>query len=112
MGINADRMPPELVVVIAAAAQDGYGRAVPEYRFHGTRKWRFDLAWPDYKVAFEREGGTFTGGRHTRGASYARDCEKYNAAASAGWCVIRATADMLRSGLALAQLLEALEART
>jgi len=28
-----------------------------EYRFHPRRKWRFDAAWPDAKLAVEVEGG-------------------------------------------------------
>lgn len=30
-----------------------------EHKFHPTRKWRFDGAWPDQKIAFEVEGGTW-----------------------------------------------------
>ena len=30
----------------------------PEYRFHPTRKWRFDYAWPENKIALEVEGGS------------------------------------------------------
>src|SRR5687768_16750315 len=29
-----------------------------------ARRWRFDFAWPELKVAVECDGGTFTGGRH------------------------------------------------
>jgi hypothetical protein len=73
-----------------------------EFRFSPDRRWRFDFAWPRYKVAFEREGETWSGkGRHVRGAGYRRDVDKYNEAALLGWLVIRATADMLRDGSAL-----------
>ena len=67
-----------------------------EYRFHGKRRWRFDFAWPRALVAVEVEGGTWQRGRHTRGAGYRGDCEKYNAAAVNGWRVLRFTAGMLR----------------
>jgi very-short-patch-repair endonuclease len=67
-----------------------------EYRFHEKRRWRFDFAAPGAMVAIELEGGTFSGGRHTRGKGFAADCEKYNAAARLGWRVFRFTADMLR----------------
>ena len=81
-----------------------------EYQFHPTRKWRFDFAWPDSKcmLAVECEGGTWTGGRHTTGSGFEADCEKYNAAALAGWRVLRYTMDMIRSGVALQQIEEAL----
>jgi len=60
-----------------------------EYRFHPVRKWRFDFAFPGHKVAAEVEGGVFVKGRHTRGAAFVKDCEKYNAAAELGWRVFR-----------------------
>src|SRR5690606_39740371 len=37
---------------------------VREYRFHPERRWRFDFAWPDLRVAAEVEGGIHIGGRH------------------------------------------------
>lgn len=69
-----------------------------EYRFDSTRRWRFDFAWPQAKIAIECEGGVWTGGRHTRGAGFEGDVEKYNAASLAGWTVYRVTAVMVRSG--------------
>lgn len=60
-----------------------------EYKFHPTRKWRFDFADPDNKVAVEIDGGVFSGGRHTRGSGFRADCEKINAAAVLGWRVLR-----------------------
>ena len=62
-----------------------------EYRFHPDRKWRFDLAWPDNRLAVEIEGLTRSGGRHQRMAGYTHDCEKYREAAKAGWRVLRYT---------------------
>jgi very-short-patch-repair endonuclease len=60
-----------------------------EYQFHPTRRWRFDFAWPDHRLSLEVEGGVWSGGRHTRGAGFVADCEKYNAATLAGWRVLR-----------------------
>lgn len=66
---------------------------VREHQFHASRRWRFDFAWPDQQVAVEIEGGTFSRrqGRHNSGIGHHRDCEKYNAAALLGWCVLRYT---------------------
>ncbi len=97
-------------VLIAALHSLGLPAPEPEYRFarDAGRKWAFDLAWPALLVAFEREGGTWTGGRHIRGKGYERDCEKYSEAAIRGWVVIRATTDMIADGRALALLERAL----
>lgn len=70
---------------------------VAEYAFDANRRWRFDFAIPDIKVAIEYEGimvTEATGGksRHTTADGYTADCEKYNAAAIAGWVVLRYTA--------------------
>lgn len=55
----------------------------------GERKWRFDFAWLQHKLALEVEGGVFSGGRHTRGAGFANDMLKYNTATLLGWRVLR-----------------------
>lgn len=70
---------------------------VSEYRFDPIRHWRFDWALPSHKVALEVEGGAFSRGRHTRGAGFVKDMEKYNAATLAGWKVLRVTPDQLLS---------------
>lgn len=64
---------------------------VAEHKFHPERKWRFDFAFPSRMVAVEIDGGVHTGGRHTRGKGYEKDCEKLNAATSMGWRVLRLT---------------------
>jgi len=74
---------------------------VLEHRFHPTRRWRFDIAYPDKMVAIEVEGGTWTGGRHIRGSGFGKDCVKYNAATLMDWKVLRFTGDMIKSGSAL-----------
>lgn len=60
-----------------------------EHRFHVTRRWRFDYAWPEHQLALEVEGGVWVGGRHTSGAGFVKDMEKYNEAACMGWRIIR-----------------------
>ena len=80
-----------------------------EHRFHVERRWRFDFAWPEFWLAVEVEGGTRSQGRHTRHAGFEGDCEKYNAAALAGWRVLRFTGSMVRDGRALACIEEAMK---
>lgn len=80
-----------------------------EYRFHPTRRWRFDLAWPDQRLAVEVEGGIWTNGRHTRGAGMEEDMRKYNAAALLGWRVLRVSGRMIGNGEALNLITDALK---
>jgi very-short-patch-repair endonuclease len=83
----------------------GLPAPVLEYKFHPTRKWRFDYAWPELRIALEVEGGVWTGGRHTRGSGFLKDVKKYNAAAALGWRVLRCTPSELMT-LATAEILK------
>ena len=83
----------------------------PEHRFHPTRRWRFDFAWPELKVAVEYEGVFGKGPDGHRAVSgYDSDLEKYGEAAIAGWCVIRVTAKTVKDGRGFALLDRALAA--
>lgn len=68
---------------------------VKEFKFHPVRKWRFDYAIPEHKIALEVEGGVWTGGRHTSPKGFLGDIEKYNTATLMGWRVFRTTPDDL-----------------
>jgi DNA-binding CsgD family transcriptional regulator len=91
-------------------------RPEKDYRFDLTRRWRFDRAWPTFKVAVELEGGAFgnrvvchrcgavvraatrdgrlgqevrSAGWHGHYGRFVSDREKYNAAEVQGWLVLR-----------------------
>lgn len=68
---------------------------VKKFKFHPKRRWRFDYAIPEYRIALEVEGGVWTGGRHTRPQGFLGDIEKYNTATLMGWRVFRTTPDDL-----------------
>jgi very-short-patch-repair endonuclease len=85
---------------------EGYER---EYRFHSTRRWRFDFAWIDRMLAVELNGGTWVRGRHNRGSSVQGDYEKLNAAQLLGWRVLQFTAAQVDDLTALATVQEALK---
>jgi hypothetical protein len=84
---------------------------VDKYRFHPTRKWRLDLYWAYVMprgmsenledLAVEIEGGAWIGGRHTRGAGFESDIEKYNELMFAGINLLRVTPAMVQDGTAL-----------
>lgn len=90
-------------VQLLASQAKAVGLPEPEFehRFHGKRKWRFDLAWPMMLVAVEVHGGVWTRGRHTTGAGFTKDREKMNEACCLGWRVIEVTTGQVKSGEAL-----------
>lgn len=86
---------------------------VTELKFAPGRRFRFDVAFPDQRVAVEAEGGVWTRGRHTRGKGYTRDCEKYNLASELGWTVLRYTSGMLEDDpqACIGQIVRVLESK-
>lgn len=107
------------------AALEGCGLPEPEreFRFHPTRRWRFDFAWKSEKVAVEIQGGlysapvfchvckarvmqrtrygklfpVFQGTGHTSGKAFDDDVEKYLEAAALGWTVITLSSKYINS---------------
>jgi very-short-patch-repair endonuclease len=79
---------------------------IPEYQFAPPRRWRADFAHMETMLLIEIEGGAWTGGRHTRGAGFVGDIEKYNSAVMLGYSVLRYTPEMVKSGVAIAQVIE------
>jgi very-short-patch-repair endonuclease len=77
----------------------------PEHQFLDGRKFAFDFAWPQHKVALEAEGMV-----HRTKDRFARDLEKYNAALELGWKVFRASRRILEQpDTLIRQLRSALE---
>jgi very-short-patch-repair endonuclease len=69
---------------------------VGEYQFHPTRRWKFDFAIVDEKVAIEVDGGIWSGGRHSGGAGQIGDMEKGNEAVKLGWRVLHYTPQQIK----------------
>ena len=71
---------------------------IPErqFKFHPTRKWAFDFAWVEFRVAAEIQGGTFVGGAHSRGGGLLNDHEKINEAQLLGWRVFQFSSPEVR----------------
>lgn len=75
----------------------GAENVVSEHKFHPVRRWRFDYAIPEAKLAIEYDGnaGFIRQGavsRHGSVIGMTGDCEKYNQARIHGWTIIRFTA--------------------
>lgn len=98
-------------VFLVACRQLGLPEPEREFRFAPPRRWRADFAWPTLRVLVEVEGGIWIGGRHTRGAGFEADMEKYNAAAVTGWTVLRFGANAIKSGEAVRMTALALNQR-
>lgn len=69
-----------------------------EVRFHPIRRWRFDLGWPNEKIAVEVHGAVFAHGRHTRGQGFEEDREKMNEAQLMGWTVLEYSTGQVKEG--------------
>ena len=83
-------MPTELeatlIFQMKAKKITGYVR---EHKFHHKRRFKFDVAFVEEKVAVECEGGIFTRQAHGSITGILRDIEKYNLATINGWKVLR-----------------------
>lgn len=93
-------------LVAACCRTIGIPEPVCEFQFHPKRKWKFDFAWPELKIALEIEGGVWKrgGGRHNRGKGFLRDLEKYNEATQHGWRLLRTTPELFEDGSAMIQV--------
>lgn len=71
------------------------------YRFHPTRKFEIDFAWPDLRFGVEVQGGTYSGGKHARGVGYTIDCRKMGEAMVLGWTVYACDTVLVKTGEAV-----------
>lgn len=106
---NADGAPfskwkPEekFAAIWALEAPDG-SEPVREYRFHPTRQWRWDFAWPQFRIAVEIDGFGFG---HQSLTGIARGHEKQNAGVELGWRVLRFTSRNLGSRQAVSDAIQ------
>lgn len=102
------RSAPELALERALKAEGDVPRPEMEFRFHPTRKWLLDFAWPAERLGVEVQGGTFVEGAHTRGAGYQSDCHKKQEAILLGWRVLEVTPQDITDGRAVAVIRQAL----
>jgi len=74
---------------------------VRNFRFHTTRKFEIDWAWPALKIGVEIQGGIWVGGAHARPMNIARDMTKHNLLLDAGWRVWHYTPKEVMDGVAI-----------
>lgn len=74
--------------------------------------WYFDFAWPEYMIAVEIQGGTWSGGAHGRGSGIQRNFKKANAAAILGWWILQGDGRMVNNCTLVEDLVEAIMSTT
>lgn len=79
-----------------------------QYRFLPPRRFKFDFAYPDRKLAIEVNGAIWIQGRHTRGKGASSDAEKLSLAAIHGWRVLIVVGEQIRDGRAVKWIEQAL----
>jgi hypothetical protein len=91
-------MKPNLHILLLVFCRENDLELQHEFKFHPTRKWKFDYFIPGLNTAIEFEGlvssskGKEKGkSRHTTITGYTGDCTKYNAAVKMGIKVLRYT---------------------
>lgn len=81
--------------LIARLKIEGLPEPVREHCGIPGRRFRFDLAYLDERIAIECHGGEFINGGHNRGQGLAKDCTKANLAQLGGWLYLAYTGKQL-----------------
>lgn len=95
-------------ILLAEIKQERLPAPDLEVRFHPIRKWRFDAAWMDKKIALELHGAVYVHGHHTRGKGFEDDREKMNEAQLMGWKVLEYSTGQVKQGMPILDLKRAL----
>jgi very-short-patch-repair endonuclease len=106
-GKNAD-LADGLMMMVQVAGLPKPERDAKLWRERFGRQFKADLCWRAEKLIVEVDGGTWVGGRHTRGQGVEDDSVKQNLAVLMGYRVMRVTARQVADGRALGWIEEAL----
>jgi very-short-patch-repair endonuclease len=124
-GVNANAEPMSRSAKVAAKFMDQVAQRqlpAPEREFlfasSSGRRWRFDFAWPDHKLAVEIEGlvvmriggQLVCTGRHASIGGFKDDCVKYAWATVFGWHVMRFEQSQVADKTAIDMLVRAIAA--
>lgn len=110
------RFPASKLERDALAAIEHAGIPTPELQYRGLppRRFLFDFAWVEQRIAVEINGGTWAKGKtgHNSGSGLQADMTKLNCAALAGWVVLVYTDHGIKDGSLVADVRRALEMRS
>lgn len=99
-----------LEAILAQDMKDHDIRFERQYRIAQDRRWKFDFHLLDApSVLIEVQGGTHSGGRHTRGYGYEEDAQKYARAAREGYITLCFTGKQVKEKMPYSKHSEALE---
>lgn len=70
----------------------------------GFKDYRFDFAWPQFRLALEINGSIWTKGGHSSGRGLIRDYDKINQAQMQKWDVLIFTTEQVMNGEAIVTL--------
>lgn len=87
--------------VVCPLAAKGYPRPKPEALLIPGRKYRFDFAYLEARLAVEIQGQIWHKGGHTSGYGVSRDADKAGELACIGWRFLPITPEMIADGRAL-----------
>ena len=91
------KQTPSQILLALHLRELGFCRPCFEFPVCAGRRWRFDIAVPAERLAFEISGGNWTGG-HRRGKAQESEYDKLNYAQMDGWRVIQWTNRQVLSG--------------
>ena len=75
-------------IVSAYFKQEGLPAPVFEHVHIPGRKFRLDVAWPQYKIGIEVQGGLWIKAAHSTGTGIKRDMCKRNLGTLNGWAIL------------------------
>lgn len=103
----AQQKPREDLANYLASALRAIAPDLPEFETERVfalktfgREWRFDIAFPEYRVAVEVDGGRFVKGRHNDPVKFADESAKRTAAGMLHWKVLQIPGDKVKAQMA------------
>ena len=101
----------QFMYYLRALAPEWAEAAVEQYRIVPGRRYAWDVAFVEQRVAIELQGGLWSAGAHSRPKGILRDYDKHNLATAHGWRCLYFAADHLEDDPAdvIAQVKSVLE---
>lgn len=86
-------------------------KLIHHHKFMDSRKFEFDFAFPDLKLAIEVQGGIWITSGHTKGKGIKQDHDKNQNACALGWQILYCCPDDIKKGVAIKFIEKTIEYR-